>query len=420
MRTAFSMITNGFKRAGYLIKATALACVLGVIEMVQTQRGRRLLGALTLVAIVGSLVIARPIRSVAPGEAAVRVNRMTGGVAILPEGWAFVFPGLHEFRRYPLHDQVYRPEHATRATEPGAFQSIEGLSIGIDVSVRWALDPERMSQAARLRPDEIGDDLVKPTVDGALHRTFAQHTVREIFASQRLPIQKAIEDELRGGLAKDGVIVKAVAIGGVDLPEKYKVGLEALLSEELSTEKMRYTLELKEKTIKQTELEAEADKVRREKAAEATGAEQVIAAKSQAEAMTHILPLKEKEIEEKRLEAEAAKVVRLKAAEADADARRIEAGGEADSRRKLADSDAYRLEVTGKAQTEQMAREAALLAKNPLLIQKTLADKLGDKISVIIAPPNTNGFFASGLLGGTAAGTPAPASTPPVSPESNQ
>jgi hypothetical protein len=52
-----------------------------------------------------------------------------------------------------------------------------------------------------------------------------------------------------------------------------------------------------------------------------------------------------------------------------------------------------------------MAREAALLAKNPLLIQKTLADKLSDKISVIIAPPSAGGFFAGNLLGGG----PAPA-----------
>jgi regulator of protease activity HflC (stomatin/prohibitin superfamily) len=257
-----------------------------------------------------------------------------------------------------------------------------------------------MSQAARLRPDRIGDELVKPTVDGALHGAFAQHTVREIFASERAAIQKSIEDGLRTNLAKDGVIIKAVAIGSIDLPEKYKSGLEALLSEELSAEKMRYTLELKEKSIKATELDAEADKVRRQKAAEAAGAEQVIAAKSQEEAMKHVLPLKEKEIDQKRLEAEAAKVTRLKAAEADAEARRIEAGGEADSRRKLADSDAYRLEVTGKASTEQMAREAALLAKNPLLIQKTLADKLSDKISVIIAPPNVGGFIAGNLLGG--------------------
>lgn len=403
MQTLLSKLRSGLRRTGYLIKATALACVLGVIEMVQTQRGRRVLGALTVTAVVAGVAVARPVRAVPPGEAGVRVNRLTGGVTILDEGWIVVVPGVHEFRRYPLHDQVYRPADAARAGGAGAFQSVEGLSVGIDVSVRWALDPERMSQAARLVPDEIGAQLVVPTVDGALHGAFAQHTVREIFATQRAAIQKAIEDGLRASLARDGVIVKAVVIGSIDLPEKYKAGLEALLAEELAAEKMRYTLELKEKVIKQTELEAEADKIRRQKAAEAAGVEQVIAARSQEEAMQHVLPLKAKEIDQKRLEAEAAKVARLKQAEANADARRIEAGGEADSRRKLADSDAYRLEVTGKASTEQMAREAALLAKNPLLIQKTLADKLSDKISVIIAPPNTGGFIAGGLLGATQA-----------------
>jgi len=45
---------------------------------------------------------------------------------------------------------------------------------------------------------------------------------------------------------------------------------------------------------RRTQLEAEADKVRREKAAEAAGQEQVIAAKAQEETMQHILPFKQK------------------------------------------------------------------------------------------------------------------------------
>ncbi len=123
-------------------------------------------------------------------------------------------------------------------------------------------------------------------------------------------------------------MIKAVAIGGIDLPAQYKAGLEALLNEELASDKMKYTLELKEKGIKEADLEAQADKARRETAATAAGNETVIAAKAQEEAMQHVLPLKEKEIEEKRLEAEAAKVVRVKQAEGDAAARVIEASGE--------------------------------------------------------------------------------------------
>src|SRR5262249_33677149 len=146
-------------------------------------------------------------------------------------------------------------------------------------------------------------------------------------------------------------------------------------------------------------LEADAEKVKREKAAEAAGLEEIIAAKSREEAMKHVLPFKEKEIEQRRLEAEAAKVARLKQAEGEAAARRIEASGEADPRRKRAEADAYRIDAPGKATSAQLERASAPLAKTPLLIQKPIADKLSDKIQVIIAPPQAGGFFASGLLG---------------------
>ncbi|MFY0580509.1 hypothetical protein ACN28S_45315 [Cystobacter fuscus] len=57
------------------------------------------------------------------------------------------------------------------------------------------------------------------------------------------------------------------------------------------------------------------------------------------------------------------------------------------------------MDVTGKAASEQLARDAELISRNPLLIQKTLADKLSDKIQVIIAPPQAGGFIAGNLLG---------------------
>src|SRR6185503_11755202 len=81
--------------------------------------------------------------------------------------------------------------------------------------------------------------------------------------------------------------------------------------------------------------------------------------------------------------------------------------GEADARRKLAEAEAYRVEVTGKATSEQMAREGTIVTRHPLLIQKTLADKLGDKIQVIITPPQS-GFVAGGLLGYKDAARPTP------------
>jgi len=341
-----------------------------------------------------------PLRNVPNGEVGVRVNRLSGGSSVVPAGTVFVVPGLHELRLYDLREQVFHPADSASANGSAPFQSVEGLSIGVDVTAHYAFDAARIATIARDLPPDVGGAVVAPSVRGVIYRVFTRYTVREIFSSKRGEIQQVIESELRPKLAAQGIVLCDVQIGKVDLPADYKRGMEALLAEELASEKMRFTLELKDKEVKQAALEAEADKVKREKAAEAAGQEQIIAAKAQEEAMAHVLPFKQKQIQQRQLEAEADKASRIKTAEGTAQARRIEAAGEADSRNKLADAEVYRLEKVGKSTSEQMAREGALITRHPLLIQKTMADKLSDKIQVIIAPPPADGgFIGSTLLG---------------------
>ena len=401
------------KKSYVFMRAGAAAVVLGLIETFGSPRGRRLLAAGVLVGGVLLLVLRAPVQVVPSGDVGVRINRLTGGVAVLSEGPVVMVPFIHDLRRYSLRDQVYRPAGTSTADGAAPFQTVEGLSVGISVTVRYALDRERVGDIARRLPSDVGKDLIQPIVDGVLHRSLSKHTVREVFTDKRVEIQDDIEQELRSLLARDGIVVRSLFLGHVDLPAQYRAGLESMLSEELASEKMRYTLQLKEKKVKETALEGDAAKIQREKAAEAAASEEIIAAKAKEEAMKHVLPLKEKEIEQRRLEAEARKVQRMKDAEGNAEARKIETLAEVDSRRRLSDADAYRIEVTGKANAEQMARDSALIARNPLLIQKTLADKLSDKIQVIVAPPSAGGFFAGGLLGMQGGrGAPANGSSP--------
>jgi regulator of protease activity HflC (stomatin/prohibitin superfamily) len=342
-----------------------------------------------------------PIRTVAHGELGIRLNRLTGTVEEWRDGSVLAFPGLHDVRVFSLRDQVYRPTESARADGAAPFQSVEGLSVGIDITVRYALDAARLRAVWTRLPDDVGADVVQPAVASVVYKIFARYTVREIFSGKRAEILQAIETELAPKLAADGVALRDVLIGKVDLPPDYKRGLEALLSEELASEKMRFTLELKEKRVRESELEAEALRVRREKAAEAAALEQVIAARGQDEAMKHVLPLKQRQVEQRRLEAEAERVANVRRAKGAAQARRIEADGEAKARERLAEAEAYRLQKVGRANAEQMAREGVLVTRHPLLIQKTLADKLSDKIQVIIAPPPADhGFIGATLLGG--------------------
>lgn len=367
-------------------------------------RMRAVATAVILVALAYYLYRHPPYAVAQRGELLVRTNELNGTVAAYSGGTVLVVPGVHQTRVFDIRDQVYRPTASATSTGPGAFQSNEGLSIGVELTVRWAIDRGRLAQMSREYPDNIDADLVQPAVQGVAYPLFARYTVRDIFSQQRLQIQKELTAELRPRFAAMGLILRGVEMGKVDLPHDFREGMEKLLAEELETEKIRYTMQLKEAAVKQSQLEAQAEKVRRQEAAEAAAQEQVIAARAQEETMQHILPFKQKQIEQRQLEAEAEKVARIRTAEGAAEARRIEAKGEADSRQKLADAEAYRLDLVGKANAGQMEREGALIARYPLLIQKTVADKLSDKVQVIIAPTAAAGqFIGANLIGGSKA-----------------
>ncbi len=364
-------------------------------------RGRvRLAIVVMLGALAYGLYRHPPFATVPRGEVLVRTDLLDGSASVFGAGTVLVLPGFHQTRIFSIRDQVYRPGESASATGPAPFQSIEGLSIGVDLAVRWTIDRSRLAQMSKEFPEDLNEDLVGPVVQGVVYPLFARYSVREIFSRRRAEIQAELQKELGPKLAALGLVLRGVDMGKVDLPPDYRSGMEKLLAEELETEKIRYTLELKEAQVKQQQLEAEADKTRRQTAAEAAGQEQVIAARAQEETMKHILPFKQKQIEQRKLEAEAEKVARIRTAEGTAEARRIEAKGEADSRQKLADAEAYRLELIGKTNAGQMEREGALIAHYPLLIQKTLADKLSDKVQVIIAPtPAAGHFIGSNLIG---------------------
>ncbi|WP_457417555.1 SPFH domain-containing protein [Roseateles sp. P5_E7] len=364
---------------------------------------------LTAVTAAGYVLVTHPpLQAVPHGQAALRTNQFSGGSSEFRDGSFLTLPGLHEVRFFPLRDQSYRPAAIAKATGPAPLQSVEGLSLGLDMTVRWTVDTTRLAELSRKLPDDIEADVIAPAVQAVVYKQIARHTVREIFSSQRAEIATALEAELRAKLASDGILLKGVQIGSVDLPPDYRQGMDRMLADSLASERMRYTLEIADKKVKQTEFEAAADKVRRETAAEAAGREQIIAAKAQEEAMKHVLPFKQKQIEQRALEAQADSAARVQQAEGAAKARRIEIAAESEARQKLADAEAYRITQTGKANAGQMATEGELLTRHPLLVQKAMADKLSDKVQVIIAPPGSGGFIGSALL----AGVPAPKAAP--------
>jgi regulator of protease activity HflC (stomatin/prohibitin superfamily) len=145
-------------------------------------------------------------------------------------------------------------------------------------------------------------------------------------------------------------------------------------------------------------LQAEADAVQKVKQAEGEAQSRVVEAKGEADAMQYTLPLKQKQIEQSKLEAEARKETTIENAEAEAQAKVIDSKAELERRNLMADAEASRVRLMASANAERMTSEAALLNKSPLLINKIIAERLSDKIQVVMVPSDGKFFFANDVF----------------------
>ena len=154
------------------------------------------------------------------------------------------------------------------------------------------------------------------------------------------------------------------------------------------------------------------------KQAEGQAQVRVLQAKAESDAMQYTLPLKEKQIQQSRLEAEARKEATVKGAEAAAQAKVIDSKAEIERQRNLADAEANRIRVTADAEanrirvtaaadSERMKYEAAVLKQNPLLIQKIIAERLSDKLQIMMVPVDGKNFFANDVFRSAFSGVPA-------------
>jgi hypothetical protein len=64
----------------------------------------------------------------------------------------------------------------------------------------------------------------------------------------------------------------------------------------------------------------------------------------------------------------------------------------------LTDAEANRIRVTAAADAERMKSEAAVLKQNPLLINKIVAERLSDKLQIMMVPADGKFFFANDVL----------------------
>jgi regulator of protease activity HflC (stomatin/prohibitin superfamily) len=383
-------------------RQTVVAAGAGPLPPVPQMRWRTSL-ALVLLA-WGPMVLAMGIVVVPSGMGGVRVSQSSGTLpGTLYPGVHFLVPLAENVVLFDTRDQLFTTgamENAGKGakSEPLNVQAKEGLSLGLSITVRYRLDPKHLDYIQNNLPQPVEKEIVPAVVASAWRELVPNYTVREVFAAKREEVRKRASDVITQKLAADGIIVKEVMLRDIQLPPEYAKGLEDLLLKEQESDRMGVQTDIQQKQVRISELEAEATKAQQVKAAEGEAQVRVLQAKSEADAMQYTLPLKQKQIEQSKLEAEARKETTVKNAEAQAEAKVIDSKAEMERRKLLAEAEADRIRVTAAADAVRMQSEGAILKQNPLLINKIVAERLSDKLQIMMVPADGKFFFANDVL----------------------
>ncbi len=415
MAGGFGMILIAAAILGYdlylnLQYKRALAVPGATVPPIHTVRWRTGL-ALALLA-WAPMLIALGIIVVPSGMAGVRVSQ-TGGTlpGTLYPGVHMVTPLMENVTLFDTRDQLFttgapedgkdtkkKEEKTGSKTAPLNVQAKEGLTVGLAITVRYKLDPKRLDFIQANLPQPVEKEIVPQVVASVWRDLVPNYTVRDVFAARREEVRKKASDAITQKLAADGIIVKEVMLRDIQLPPEYAQGLEDLLLKEQESDRMGVETDIQQKQVRIAELQAEAQKAQEVKQAEGQAQVRVLQAKAEADAMQYTLPLKQKQIEQSRLEAEARKEATVKNAEAMADAKVIDSKAENERRKLLADAEANRIRVTAAADVERLRGEGTVLKANPLLINKIVAERLSDKLQIMMVPADGKFFFANDVL----------------------
>jgi regulator of protease activity HflC (stomatin/prohibitin superfamily) len=355
------------------------------------------------------VLLAFSIVVVPSGTAGVRVSQTSGTMpGTLYPGVHFVTPLVEDVALFDTRDQVFTTGVAEDGKTAAAnvstrsqlldVQAKEGLTLGLAITVRYRLDPKHLDYIQSNLPRPVEKEIVPPIVASVWRELVPNYTVRDVFSAKREEVRQRAAGMITQKLAADGIVVKEVMLRDIHLPEEYAKGLETLLLKEQENDRMSVETELKQKQVKIAELEAEATKVQQIKQAEGEAQVHVLQAKGEADAMQYTLPLKEKQIQQSKLEAAARKEATIQNAEAAAQAKVIDSKAETERRKLLADAEADRIRVTAAADAERLKSEAAILKQNPLLINKIVAERLSDKLQIMMVPADGKFFFANDVL----------------------
>ena len=188
--------------------------------------------------------------SIGSGEAGVRYS-MVGGTdleEIYGEGLKIYPPWV----RVILYDGRVQEKLETMEA-----LSSNGLTIGMDVSIRWRPEIEELPRLHTTYGTDYYRKLVQPQLRSAVREVVGEFTPEELYSSKRTQLQEQIFANVKTAVENEYVDVAAVLIRDVRLPDQIQTAIQNKLKEEQEAERYQFTIQKESLEAERKRIEAE-------------------------------------------------------------------------------------------------------------------------------------------------------------------
>jgi len=135
------------------------------------------------------LLVALSMVVVPEGSGGVRISQISGvQQGTLYPGIHLIVPLVQRVAVYDLRDHLFTTTAALDAASKSEIltvQTREGLTIGLAISVRYRLNPQRLGYIHANLAQPVDSEIVAPVVSTAFRDLAPNYVVREVFASKR-------------------------------------------------------------------------------------------------------------------------------------------------------------------------------------------------------------------------------------------
>ncbi len=120
--------------------------------------------------------------------------------------------------------------------------SKEGLTMQVEISVLYRLEPDKASNIYKTIGKDYDDVVVVPQFRSAVREATVYYEAKGLYTSSRDEITKKIFADLDRMLSERGIVLEKVLLRAVSLPRTVSVAIEEKLKAEQESEQMKFVL----------------------------------------------------------------------------------------------------------------------------------------------------------------------------------